>query len=107
MLRPARGPRQGEPEGAALAELRVHADGAAVQLDEALGEREAQARPFVPAARARVELHELLKQPGLVGRGNPDTGVAHGAPHATRVLETRAQRDAAAVGRELDSVGEE
>src|SRR5437762_6787250 len=72
MLRPAFGPPQGEPEGATLAELRLHADGAAVQLDQAFREREAEARPFVAAALARVELHELLKQLSLIRRGDPD-----------------------------------
>src|SRR5439155_15717421 len=102
MLRPAFGPPQGEPEGATLAELRLHADGAAVQLHQALREREAEARPFVAAALARVELHELLKQLSLIRRGDPDSGVAHGDPHGARVLEPRAERDAAAIGRELE-----
>src|SRR6266568_3760725 len=78
MLRPAFGPPQGEPEGATLAELRLHADGAAVQLDQAFREREAEARPFVAAALARVDLHELLKQLALIRRRDPDAGVAHG-----------------------------
>src|SRR5213594_507945 len=68
MLRPAFGPPQGEPEGATRAEFRLHADGAAVQLDQAFREREAEARPFVAAALARVELHELLKQLSLIRR---------------------------------------
>src|SRR5439155_258115 len=92
MLRPALGAPQGEPEGAAFTELRVHADATAVQLHQALREGEAQARPFVPAARARVDLYELLKQLVLVGRGDPDTGVAHGDPYAPRILEARTGR---------------
>src|SRR5216117_565013 len=107
MLRAALGPPQGEPEGATLAELRLHADGAAVQLHQALREREAEARPFVAEALARVELHELLKQLSLIRRGDPDSGVAHGDPHGARVLEPPAERDAAAIGRELDGVGKQ
>src|SRR5437870_12536594 len=107
MLRPAFGPPQGEPEGATRAEFRLHADGAAVQLDQAFREREAEARPFVAAALARVELHELLKQLSLIRRGDADAGVAHGDAHGAGVLEPRAERDAPAIGRELDGVGEE
>src|SRR2546426_2993382 len=98
MLRPAFGPPQGEPEGATLAELRLHADGAAVQLDQAFREREAEARPFVAAALARVEPHELLKQPALIRPGDPDAGCAHRHPHGAGGLEPRAPRDAAAIG---------
>src|SRR5256886_3587009 len=74
MLRPAFGPPQGEPEGATRAEFRLHADGAAVQLDQAFREREAEARPFVAAALTRVELRseehtsELQSQSNLVCR---------------------------------------
>src|SRR3989449_7709314 len=74
MLRPVFGPPQGEPEGATRAELRLHADGAAVQLDQAFREREAEARPFVAAALARVELHELLKQDRKSTRLNSSHG---------------------------------
>src|SRR5207253_7756978 len=84
----------------------LHADGAAVQLDQTFREREAEARPFVAAALARVELHELLKQLSLIRRGDPDASVAHGDPHGAGVLEPRAEPDAAAIGRELDGVGD-
>src|SRR2546423_12973783 len=99
MLRPAFGPPQGEPEGATLAELRLHADGAAVQLDQAFREREAEARPFVAAALARVELHELLKQLSLIRPGDPDAAVAPRDPPGAGGLPPRAQRDPAALGR--------
>src|SRR2546421_11641486 len=104
MLRPALGLPQGEPEGAAFTELRVHTDGAAVQLHESFREGEAQARPLVPAARAGIELHELLKQLSLVRRSDPDSGIADGDPHPRRILAGRAERDAASVGRKLDGV---
>src|SRR2546430_4864033 len=107
MRRPAWGPPQGEPEGATGAEVRLHADGAAVQLDQAFREREAEARPFVAAALARVELHELLKQLSLIRRGDPDAGVAHGDPHGAGGLEPRAERDAAALGRGPDGGGKQ
>src|SRR3989442_7736781 len=99
MLRPAPGPPQGEPEGATRAEFRLHADGAAVQLDQAFREREAEARPFVAAALTRVELHELLKQPSLIRPGDSDAGVAHRDPHSARVLQPRAEGDAVAIRR--------
>src|SRR2546427_10894767 len=107
MLRPAFGPPQGEPEGATRAEFRLHADGAAVQLDQAFREREAEARPFVAAALARGELPELLKQLSLIRRGDPDAGGAHGGPHGAGVLQPRAERDAAAIRRGPDGVGKQ
>src|SRR2546428_4383045 len=97
MLRPAFGPPQGEPEGATRAEFRLHADGAAVQLDQAFREREAEARPFVAAALTRGGLHELLKQLSLIRWGDPDAGVAHGDPRGAGGLQPRAEREAAAL----------
>src|SRR2546430_17493721 len=84
MLRPAFGPPQGEPEGATLAEFRLHADGAAVQLDQAFREREAEARPFVAAGLARVEVHELLEPPSPVRPGDPRYAVGSGRPARAR-----------------------
>src|SRR3989449_10648644 len=107
MLRPAFGPPQGEPEGATLAELRLHANGAAVQLDQAFREREAEARPFVAAALARVALHELLKPLAPIRQSDPHAGVAPGHPHGARALEPRAQRGRAALGRGTEAAGKQ
>ena len=68
---------RGEPEGAALAQLALHADLAAHQLGQPLGDRQAQAGAAVLARGRGVGLLERLEQaPHLLWR-HADAGVAH------------------------------
>ena len=51
-------------------------DGAAVQLDQRLGQRQAQAQAAPHARRARIALRETLEQPGPGVGLEPESGVA-------------------------------
>ena len=62
-------------EGAALPEGAVDGDGAAVQLDQALDEGEAEAGAAVGAAVRLEDLPELLEDDALVGGGDADAAV--------------------------------
>src|ERR1041384_4452663 len=71
--------RQNEPERAPLAEDRLDADGAAVELDELLAERQPEPGPLLlPAGRA-VHLAEDLEEPSLVLGPDADAAAAHRA----------------------------
>src|SRR5438132_5332399 len=72
--------RQREHEGAALAEFAVDPDVPAVQLDEALRERQPEPRPLA-LLLARCSLLELLEDPQLIFRGNPGPVVGDGNAH--------------------------
>src|SRR4051812_30238361 len=81
-------------------------DFAAVQLDEFLGEGEAEAGAFRLARVVATDLHELGEYFPLVFRRDADARVLDGDLDLRRV-ELRAHVDAAAIGRELHRVGKE
>src|SRR2546422_9054790 len=66
----ARRSRQREHEGAALPNLAVNPDAAAMELDEALRQRQPKASPLA-LLLARGGLLELLEDPRLVLRSDP------------------------------------
>src|SRR5919204_6478704 len=75
------GPRgQGEHERAPLAKLAVDPDPAAVQLDEPLRQREAEAGSL-PLLDARIGLLELVEDPLVILGGDAGTRVGHRDPH--------------------------
>ena len=70
-------PRDREAERAAHADLALEPHAATEQLDQALGEGEAEAGPLLARAAAPALL-ERLEDPLLVGLGHPDAAVGHG-----------------------------
>src|SRR5262245_20664459 len=98
--------RQREAEGRALAGHAFEADRPAVQLDEALGERKPETRPFGLAHLVTPDLLEFLEHQCLVLGRDPDAGVLDRDLDPAGVL-LRAYVDPPAVGRELHGVGKE
>jgi hypothetical protein len=101
---PRRPGRQVESEGGALADLALDREPAAVQLDDLLGQGQADARAAEPALAARVGLGEAIEDARQVrGRDaharvldrHPGQAVADGEPHG----------DAAVRRSELERVG--
>src|SRR5881392_1647521 len=66
---------QREPEGAAFADLAVHPDRPAVQLDQPPRQRKSETGAFVLAAGRGIELREFLEQFWLIVRGDSDARV--------------------------------
>ena len=62
--------RKCERKCRALARLRLDPNPSAVHLDDALGDGQSQAGAALLAGNGIVGLLKLLKQPGLVGRGD-------------------------------------
>src|SRR5438477_10392017 len=93
-------------EGAARAQLRAYGQGAVHQRQQAAGKRQAQAGALVAAARAGVDLHELLEDQLLVLRRDPDAGVGDLDVHRALAWH-HADVDLALGRRELDGVGEQ
>src|ERR1700741_3908126 len=98
--------RQRDGESGPLARRALKADGAAVQLDEALGERQAEPRALGLLGVVAPDLLELLEHRGLVLGCDADAGVLDRDLDAGSVLPGR-NRHAPAVGGELDRVGEQ
>src|SRR4051794_11468398 len=99
------GRRQREPEPAALAHRRVDAEGAAVALDDALGDREAQAGAGLAGGGA--EALEGLEEARALGR--VDAGAVVDDLHAHVTLDQARPHDhARSAGRgELHRVGQQ
>src|ERR1051326_6155388 len=95
---------QCEREGAALSGRALHGDRAAVQLDEALRQRETQPSPFARALP--TDLAELLEDLLLILGRDADARVAHRDAHGA-VLARRGDLDAAAIRREFHRVREQ
>src|SRR5277367_188484 len=97
--------RQREDETTPVPGLALDPDVAAVQLDEALRERQTEPRAL-SLLRPGVGLLELLEDPVLVGERYPRSRVGHRHPHLP--VDPRGRdRDLAARRRELDGVREE
>src|SRR5436189_2399023 len=106
----------GEGEGAALPELALDPDPAAVGLGDHLAEGQAKAGRHRPARRAALYLAELLEDPPEGVARDPFAVVFHaeenrvlpgGVPAAVpcvNALAARGDADRAAAGRELDRV---
>ena len=95
-----------EREGRAPPGLALDPDRAAMELDEAPGQRQAEAGAFRLAQVVAAGLAEFLEHQRLLVLGDADAGVDDG--DLDRVLEpARAQRDAPARGGELDRVREQ
>src|SRR2546428_541598 len=95
--------RQRKAEGRALARRALQPDFAAVQLDQALRERQAEPRAFRLARGIAADLPEFLKNRALLLGCDADAAVAH--RDLDRAVEpARRELDAPAVGRELDRV---
>src|SRR6266516_5589622 len=69
--------RQREIEDRSLARLGFDPDAPAVHLDDALGDRQAEAGPALLAGDRAVGLLELLEDFRLIDRGNAGTRVAY------------------------------
>src|SRR5262249_713311 len=92
--------RQREIEGRSLAERGLHPDAPAVHLDDALGDRQAEAGPALFARDRAVSLLKLLEDFRLISRGDPGPGIAdRDRERSVRCLGS--DRDLALVG-ELD-----
>src|SRR5205814_5652 len=85
----------GEPEGRAAAGAVVHADLAAHDADEALGNRQAEAGSAVAAGGRAVGLAEGFEQPRPARLGNADARIANLAAkaHALGVFADEAEAD--------------
>ena len=100
-----------EPEHAALAGLAHDAELAAHQLDQPLGDHEAEPGAAVAPGRGSVRLREGLEQAPQRVRSDADPGIAHreaDAPALRRssASDADAHRDLAPLG-ELDGVADE
>ena len=94
-------------DGRALAFARApDPDGAAVQLDEALHDRQPEAEAAVLARRRRVALPEPLEQVRNELRLDADAGVGH-ADLDVGVHALEQDLDLAVLRRELDGVGQQ
>src|SRR5436309_7666983 len=93
--------RQRERERAALAGKALHRKSATVQLDEPLGEREAEPGPF--ARTLAPDLTELLEDSRLILRRDADARVAYVDTHVI-VLASDDDVDAPAVRCELHRI---
>src|SRR5437016_1410974 len=80
---------------------------AAVQLDQAAADRQAEAGAAVLARERVLDLVEGLADPRQLVRRDADAAVRYGDGEAAALLEPRVERDGAALGRELDRVGQE
>src|SRR5690242_16497003 len=69
--------RQEDRDGGAAADLTVQRDSAAVQLDEALRQRQAEPRPLEFAIERGVELVERAEDLVEILARDADAGVAH------------------------------
>src|SRR5688500_3261377 len=98
--------RQGDGESGAFAQRAVEPHLAAVQLDEAPREGEAQPRPLRLASVVAPDLLELLEHRGVVLGCDADAGVLHRDRHMVRI-ELRADLDAAAVRCEFHRIGQQ
>src|SRR5262245_37672946 len=99
------GHRQREREGRARAEVTLHPDASAVQLDELAAEREPEPGALGLLLRF-ADLLELLAYRFVILRRDADAGVRHRDLH-TAVRQRRAHVDASPLGRELHGVGEQ
>src|SRR5688572_33475004 len=98
--------RQGDGEGGAFAQRAVEPHLAAMQLDEASRQGEAEPRSFGLASVVAPDLLELLEHRGMVLGRNADAGVAHLNFHAP-IERLCGNADLAAVRRELHRVGQQ
>src|SRR5439155_18549153 len=98
-----RDPPDQEAKGAAFSGRALHPDLSALQLDQPLRERQAEANPFVAARRRAIDLTELLEEARLVLALDTDAGVAH-LYHRSGIGLRCADDHAAVVRRELDRV---
>src|SRR5437899_4772708 len=98
--------RYRECERGALARLAFHPDAAAVQLDELLGQRQAESGAFLLLRVIAPDLAELLEHGLMIFGRDADPGVADRDLEPAGIAMRR-YVDAAAVGRELDRVGQE
>ena len=93
-----------EDEGRSLIEARARSlDGTAVQLDEVLGDRQAEAQPPRRSRRRRIGLTEAIEHVGQEFRCDALARVVHGNLHRSR-LPRCLHLDAAARSGELDGV---
>src|SRR5205823_2134001 len=69
--------RQREREGRSLALLGFHPDPAAMHLDDALGNRQAETGPALLARDRAVGLLKFLEDLGLIGRGDAGPRIAY------------------------------
>ena len=101
--RGALGARQREGERAAAPGFALHPEAAAVELDEASRDGEAQARALLQMGRP--DLLELLEDAGLIRRCDADAIVAHADHHV--LAGGMRYADMTTLGRELQRVGEQ
>src|SRR2546425_12671477 len=97
--------RQCETERRSLARLGFHPDPPAMHLDDALGDRQAEAGSALLARNRAVGLLELLENFGLIGRGNAGPRVAYRNLECSVRCES-SDRNFALVG-ELDGVADQ
>src|SRR6266498_3106082 len=81
--------RQREKERRALAGLGFHPDPPAVHLDDALGDRQAEAGSALLSRNRAVGLLELLEDLGLIGHGNAGPRIATATVNAPLITEAR------------------
>ena len=99
-------PRQGELEGAALAQLGLDADGAAVGLDDHPADVQPQPEPRLLAGHVGVDPEEAVEQLRALLERNAQPLVRHRQPHLVG-LEGERHLDRRAFGRVLEGVVQE
>ena len=84
-----------------------HGHAPAVQLSQALHQRQPQSCPFVFTRQAAVDLDERLKELGLLLRGNANARISNRKMHLLAGwVAGNCQSDLAAIGGELDGIAE-
>src|SRR5947209_20269019 len=100
------GYRDCERERRACAHLGLDFDLAAVEFDELARDVESETRALLAARGARAGLRVLVEDVAEVFGGDADACVGDGDAHE-RTFARGADSDASALGRELQSVGDE
>ena len=104
-LRPAPGRGQDDGDAGARAPRAVDRQSAAMQIEQRLGERQAEAGAFVAPLQPAVDLTERLERDLDIGLRHTNAGIAHRDGDAGRAV-LRAERHGAAAAGEFDRVGQ-
>src|ERR1700722_11686416 len=95
----------------ACAQFAVYGYAAIVQVDQVSGERQAKAGAAIATVEAAVDLVETLEYLGDICLFHADTGIADFndivGDDAAAHFRVHGNSDAAALGRELDRIGED
>src|SRR5262249_47069004 len=96
--------RQGDGDAGATANLAVELDRSAMQLDETLGQGQAEAGALEFPGERRIDLAERAEDLVEILASNTDPGVLDGEAEPPRLMGARLQQDRAAFRGEFEGV---